>query len=470
MGAAVGLGGFEGGGEFLGDLGVFGGEFGGFAGVLVEVVEFVGLLAGFVVADDEFPLAGADGDGAVFAVAEDEDGFAIFSGIGLSEEGGEEAEGVFGDVFGEVFVEDVGSGGEEVGKVDEICGGGAGGNFAGPFGDEGDAVAAFVGVAFAIAVGTVGDVAHFLGVGFGAFELGADVAGVVGEVEVDVVGAAEVLGGGAVVRGEDDEGVFAELVFFEGGEEAADVGVELLDVVAVKSGLAGATELGGGGDVGVWGAGSEVEEEGFFGGGFTLDEGDGFLGEGGVDLIFDAGGGEASGEVFAFDDLVGFAGLAADEVVVLDEGAVFVVVIGGDAEVVGEADFEGAGDGGGVPVLAVAEVPFADGGGVVAVSLEEGGDGHALGVDAVAVSFFVESPRGMSGEEAVAGRGAEGGGGVDVAELDALGGDAVDVGRADLGGAVAAEVAKAQVIGVDHDDVWFIRGEGGVDEAEEGKE
>ena len=63
--------------------------------------------------------------------------------------------------------------------------------------------------------------------------------------------------------------------------------VELLDVVAKESGLARASEFGCGGNVGVRNAGGEVEEEGLLG--VAFDEGEGLVGEGGLDLVFNAG-------------------------------------------------------------------------------------------------------------------------------------------------------------------------------------
>ena len=45
------------------------------------------------------------------------------------------------------------------------------------------------------------------------------------------------VGLGAVVGGEDHEGVFGETVGLQGGEHAADRGVSLLDPVTVTAGL-----------------------------------------------------------------------------------------------------------------------------------------------------------------------------------------------------------------------------------------
>ena len=64
-------------------------------------------------------------------------------GLGLAFEGGEEADAVFAGVIREGGAEEIGEGAEEVGLVDEVGAGGAGGHGAGPADDEGDAVTAF---------------------------------------------------------------------------------------------------------------------------------------------------------------------------------------------------------------------------------------------------------------------------------------------------------------------------------------
>ncbi len=107
------------------------------------------------------PFFGADGEVAINGVVDD--GFleGVVDGAG---EGGEDAERIFGGVGGEFFAVEVGHRGEEVAQAGEFVGVGAGGDFAGPADDEGDAVAA---------VPDVGLVAAELGsweVAFGASE------------------------------------------------------------------------------------------------------------------------------------------------------------------------------------------------------------------------------------------------------------------------------------------------------------
>lgn len=102
-------------------------------------------------------------------------------------------------------------------------------------------------------------------------------------------------GFGAVVGGEDDEGVLVELELLEGGVELADGGIEVGDVGKVESlfFLTGALaiffhEWLGGGDGLVWLVEGEVEKKGFFGSLFfdRLDPADCFV------------GGDAAGEAF----------------------------------------------------------------------------------------------------------------------------------------------------------------------------
>lgn len=61
------------------------------------------------------------------------------------------------------------------------------------------------------------------------------------------------IGGGseAVVGGKDDEGVFREAVFFERGDEDADVGIDLRDEIAVGGGAGFSVELARGQNRGV---------------------------------------------------------------------------------------------------------------------------------------------------------------------------------------------------------------------------
>ena len=115
-------------------------------------------------------------------------------------------------------------------------------------------------------------------------------------------------------------------------------------------------------------AGGEVDEEGrVFA---TVNEFDYFLSEGGIHLVLDAGFVDAFGEMLSFNKLVFLVGLSTIDVVIFDKDASAVVVVGRDAEVIVEASFQRAGDGDGVPVFAVPEVPLANRGGLVTLGFQ----------------------------------------------------------------------------------------------------
>lgn len=218
--------------------------------------------------------------------------------------------------------------------------------------------------------------------------------------------------------------------------------------------MTGASEVVVRGDVGVGAAGSEIEEEG---GVFaTLNKFDRFLGEGGVDHVFDPRLGDAFGKMLALNEFVFFTRNPSVDVVVLDKDARSVIVVGGDAKVIVEASFQWAGDGRLVHIFAVSEMPFANSGGFVAKRLEEGGDIELVWVEAVTVPFLAQSPRRFAGEESVARRGAKGGGGVSIDELHAVLGELVDVGGVDEVGAVTAKVSKSEVIRKDKNNIGWV--------------
>lgn len=122
------------------------GEVGGFGEVAVEMVELDGLggvgplaPAAGSLGSDVFPWAEAEGGDAAAGGA---DGVGA-GGLGLALEGSEEADAVFAGVIREGGAKEIGEGAEEVGLVDEVRAGGAGGYGTGPADDEGDAVTAF---------------------------------------------------------------------------------------------------------------------------------------------------------------------------------------------------------------------------------------------------------------------------------------------------------------------------------------
>ena len=319
---------------------------------------------------------------------------------------------------------DGGEGGHPVGDV----GGGvdlAGFEFGGPTEEGGDADAAFVELAFLASEGVIA---------------GGELAG--GVVVGGVFGVVVFGGAAAVVTGEDDEGVLAELGLVEGGEEAADAVVEMHDAGGV---LAGDVALDGGGDLVEPGLGffegevdggvGEVEEEvGVFFAGFDP---------------FDGFGGDEVGDVALFFDQLAVAmpGVGV--------GAFFVaVVVGADAAAEGavgvvEAVVVGA------PFGFGAEVPFAGEAGLVADLFEGLGEGDGFDWEAAfgLGGGDAEAAPVAAGHESGAGGGADGGD-VVVGEFDAFGCEFVEVGG---GGVAAVEgyVGPTEVIGDDEDDVGW---------------
>ena len=144
-----------------------------------------------------------------------------------------------------------------------------------------------------------------------------------------------------------------------------------------------------------------------------------------------------------------------------------VVEGSGDAVEVVEAFIEGhVGDGLG-PIARSGfageihtEVPFSDHSGVVALLLEKRGEGHAVVYDE-AGDFGLEdpffqrgAPRVTTGEETVAGGGADAVGAVGVGEGEAFLREAVEVWSLEFGvGIEAGGIAEALVISVDDDDI-----------------
>ena len=163
---------------------------------------------------------------------------------------------------------------------------------------------------------------------------------------------------------------------------------------------------------------------------------------------------------------------------------VFVLVVIGVAEELAEILVEAALRG--VELVAVAEMPFAEGARGVAGGLQPIRNGGLAEREAEAVDIGLGDPRAVyaarlldhvakrelksdallpaAGHEAGARGRAHGGIGVEIGKLHALGREAIDVGRLDVGRAHAAEVAVAEIIGEDEDDVRFRqarRGRGG---------
>ena len=222
--------------EFGDDFGVLVVEILGFLGVGLEVVELAGSVWGGVgkvevlefglavvvaagaLVVEVFPGTAADGELEAVGLVE---GVLADGLLGVVEEG-EEADAVFGGVVGEGEVGEFGAGGHEVGEADGLVGYGVGGDAVWPAGDEGDAMASFPVV---------------------AFEAAPRAGAVVLVVLAHLDGCGDF---GAVVAGEEDEGVLGEVEALEGLEELSDNVVELEEEVAVRAGVGFAFEGFGG--------------------------------------------------------------------------------------------------------------------------------------------------------------------------------------------------------------------------------
>ena len=108
---------------------------------------------------------------------------------------------------------------------------------------------------------------------------------------------------------------------------------------------------------------------------------------------------------------------------------------------------------------AQAHMPFADGGGLVALLLEHGGYSEAIRLDEGRLEppehprLEARPPAIAPREDAVEAGGANGSGRVGVGKVHPLPRQAVHVGRADLFRAIAAQVTVSHVIGHDIDDI-----------------
>ena len=96
-------------------------------------------------AESEFPIAFADGEGAVDGMVDNRfaEGRLIFPG-----QGGENADTVFAGIVGIVGPNNISAGGEEVGGADDLVAPGACFYLGRPLGNKGDAMTTFVDVRF----------------------------------------------------------------------------------------------------------------------------------------------------------------------------------------------------------------------------------------------------------------------------------------------------------------------------------
>ena len=291
-GAAAGLAVFlEFGLEFGDDFGVLAVEVLGFLGVALEVVELAGgvwggvgdveglefglavVIASGILVVEVFPRPAANGELEAVGLVEGVLADGLFGAV----EKRKKADAVFGGVVGQGKAGEFGESGHEVGEAYGLVGFGVGGDAVWPAGDEGDAVAAFPVVAFEAAP-----------------RAGAVVLIILAHLE----------GGGdfgAVVAGEEDEGVLGEVEALECFKELADNVVELEEEVSVRACVGFAFEgvCGKGGKVnGLSGVKKEERlARGFLG--VLFEEVDAFLEEEEVDFFEVEVGGDLSRTVVA---------------------------------------------------------------------------------------------------------------------------------------------------------------------------
>ena len=320
---------------------------------------------------------------------------------------------------------------------------GGGFDFSGPAGEKGHAVAALPNV------------------GLVAAELRA------GEVALFFEGGCAGLRRAAVVGGEDDERVGGEAVFVEGGENFSDDGIGLHDKIAVGAEAAFALPLGRRENRCVRRREWDVEEKGFPGfrsGGVVCDIVDGLTLEAWEHLD----GRETFDDAVVLDEAGHRAGVgAAPEIIeAARDGAADDTGADREAGVAHLRFFRGGGgcrrSWRGRTLGEKAEVPLADGGGGVAIFLQQGWHGETILGDEWRIVGAVEhallepaAPRVTTGEQAVAGGRADGGAAVGVGERHALRGEAVEVGRLDFsaGRVERLHVAVSEIVGEDVDDV-----------------
>jgi hypothetical protein len=269
----------------------------------------------------------------------------------------------------------------------------------------------------------------------------------------------------AVVAGENDEGVFRDAEPLEFIEHAADVGIEACDhggVAFVGTGpifvgirpeirhlRASGRRLALEGVVRMRDDHAPVEEKRLVL--VSVHESDRFIGE----TIIRVNGVR----------LLGFVAPEEFRIVVVGVGLVEI------AEEVVEALFARDARHG---FAFVAESPFADERGGVALFFQDSGHGGVLGAEGLGERVFlsgISTDAGvalmLAGHEHAARRGAYRCSGVEMGEPHAFSGHAVDVGGLDDFLAVATGFPIAEIIGEDEDDVRFGKGE---DRGEEGED
>lgn len=258
------------------------------------------------------------------------------------------------------------------------------------------------------------------------------------------------LGRRAVVGVEEDERVRGEAEAIESGDEAAEVGVQVFNHVAVVLGVVFEAIT----FRPIFAAGRRIEG--------AVSEGHGVVGEEGpVAIALHETEKEVSKEIGAVLTLgvgdefavfvqggVGVAGAFFFGVFVVPEEIFVEAAIGGE--------FTGAAVLGAGGVIRV-ELPLARDGGAIAGALHHVSEGAFLGIHD-AEGFPVAEIE-LAGHELEASGGAEGLG-EGVSEAEARLGEAVEVGSPVGGAAVAVEAFEAEVVGHDEEDIGALAGLG----------
>ena len=340
----------------------------------------------------------------------------------------------------------------------------AGGDFSGPTGDEGNAMAAFVKVGFVAAIAGAGVVAVL----FEQFKVG--------------------FGRATVVAGEQEQGIAVNVVVFQCGEELADVVVGLDDEVGVRIEAADAAKRRNRHDGSMRRGQGEVEEEGRAvagGGSAGLDVLNGFVEDVRQNLVDVKVGADGSFSipavaVLAFGNAFFTVGRGGDAPGIhpnirrhIQRAAVGVVLMESvDVRAVfhwlGKVDFRivCAVCRGFMPVPT--KMPLANHGGMIAGGLEEMADCGAFGRDEVFASA-VENAAGKpgtpvvaSGEQSVASGSADGARCVCVQKGEAFVGHSLQVRRLNFAiGISGRDVPNAKVVGHHENDVGQIVGRRG---------
>jgi hypothetical protein len=431
--------------DALDDIGLLRGDVGGFTDVVVQIIEDKGCV--LALGTDAFPsslIKGGLGETAFvkFPVKE----LVLFLFGGISKKRGNEADGI--EPIGSGRSSQLGGGGEPIAKVGNVIGNAPRRDAPRPPGDGGHANAT---------------------VGKGPFDA-AKRAGGLESVEVMIAFVV-----GTVVAGEEDKRVFGEAKQLQVLKKPTDITVHAGDHGGVAFVLVGPVQEGVGpviGDVGavfefagsfvvgVWDDEVPVEEE------RTVL----VIGDERKDLV----GEEIIGKETGFGGVTG--AVAADGSDEIGQGdALFVVpqeigemIVGMTLVEVAEEQIETLfARQSGVGWADVAETPFADERGGIASLLQGlghreivGAQGLRLWIGGAGIAANAGAAMMFAGHEDAAGRGTDGGAGIELDEAKAFIRHTIEVRGLDDLLPVTAEFAITEIIGHDPDQVWAVGGGG----------